>query len=315
MKDYKTAVIGIGATGAVLAAALLEQNPETICVDPMPGLGDVLKKEGITITGALDFHVHVRNFLPRIQHLKDHSPDIIFVSTKTYHLTSVLEEILKIITPGTKIISTHNGLGPEDTIAEKLGDNSVLRMSLNFGASLKAPGNTEMIFFNKPNHLGSLSEKEKETGLDIAEILTKSGLDTEFVDDIKLYVWRKMIYKCTMASICAITDRTIKEVMDFPPAREIAEACFKEAVAVAKATGYDLGKGFLNGSHDFLAKVGAHKDSMCFDVANKLPTEIDFLGGKVVEYARSKGIPAPYFTSMTNIVKAIEDSYMREKTK
>jgi 2-dehydropantoate 2-reductase len=313
MKDNKTAIIGIGATGTVLAAALLKQDPETICVDPMPGLGDILKKEGITITGVLDYHVKVHNFLPAIKNLKDHSPDLIFISTKTYHLAGVLEEIRKIITPGTKIISTHNGLGPEDTIAEELSIDSVLRMSLNFGASIKSPGKTEMIFFNKPNHLGSLAEKERETGIKIAALLTESGLDTEFVDDIKFHVWRKMIYKCTMASICAITDRTIKEVMDFPPTREIAEGCINEALAVAKATGYDMGKDFIKGTPEFISRVGAHKDSMCFDVANKLPTEIDYLGGKIVEYAHEKNIPVPYFTSMSNIVKAIEDTYMREK--
>ncbi len=43
----------------------------------------------------------------------------------------------------------------------------------------------------------------------------------------------------------------------------------------------------------YLAKVGAHKDSMCYDIAHKTPTEIDFLGGKVVEYARELGISTP----------------------
>ena len=56
----------------------------------------------------------------------------------------------------------------------------------------------------------------------------------------------------------------------------------------------------------FLEQVGKHKDSMCQDIANKMPTEIDFLGGKVVEYAREKGISAPFYIAMTNLVKAID---------
>ena len=54
----------------------------------------------------------------------------------------------------------------------------------------------------------------------------------------------------------------------------------------------------------------AHKDSMCFDLANETPTEIDFLCGKIVEYGRAKGVPTPYFVTMTNLVKALEDSYL-----
>ena len=46
------------------------------------------------------------------------------------------------------------------------------------------------------------------------------------------------------------------------------------------------------------------------DVEIKAPTEIDFLGGKVVEYARQNDVSTPYFITMTNLVKALEDNYL-----
>jgi 2-dehydropantoate 2-reductase len=119
-----------------------------------------------------------------------------------------------------------------------------------------------------------------------------------------------MIMKCTIASICAVTDKTIKEVLEFPPTREIANACFQEVLSVAKAKGYDLGGDYLKQALGYLEKVGEHKDSMCVDIANKTPTEIDFFGGKVVEYARQTGIDAPYYKTMTNLVKALESNYL-----
>lgn len=310
MTDLKTAVIGIGATGAVLAAALLSKDPEIILVDPRPGLGEELRKNGIKISGEITYHVPVRHFFDRIGNMKDLNPNLIFLSTKTFHLPQVLEELNKVYKPGTKIVSTHNGLGTEDLIAEKFGADAAFRMSLNYGVSVKGPGEVETAFFNRPNHLGSLIPENREMGLQIAKLLTEGGLDTEFVDDIKLYVWKKMIMKCTMASICAVTDKTIKEALNFPPTREIADACFKEVLAVAKAKGYDLGEDYLKQALSYLEKVGVHKDSMCYDIANKTPTEIDFLGGKVVEYALEMGIPVPFYTTMTNLVKALEDNYL-----
>lgn len=311
MSDTKIAVLGIGATGSVLAAALLKNNPETILVDPSPGLGETILKNGINISGTISYDsVPVKTFLDNISDLKKHNPDLIFISTKTFHLDQVMEDLKNVVQEGTKIISTHNGLGPEDLIADRFGLNSVFRMSLNYGVSLKGPGVVECAFFNRPNHLGCLAPENKETGLTIAGLLTDGGLDTELVDDIKLYVWKKMIFKCTMASICAITDRTIKESLDFPPTREIAIACFEEILAVAKAKGYDLGEGYINEALGYLEKVGAHKDSMCFDIANKTRTEIDFLGGKVVDYGRERGIPTPYYNACANLVRALEDSYL-----
>ena len=312
MSGYKTAVVGIGATGSVLAAALLKNDPETILVDPRPGLKEALKKNGLKISGAVSYEVPVKNYCENIGEIKNTDLDVIFLATKTYHLSRVLDDLRKIYKPGMKIVSTHNGLGTEDVVAEKFGAESAFRMSLNFGVAVKGPGETEAAFFNKPNHLGGLIPENREAGLKIAELFTTGGLDTQYVDDIKLFVWKKMIMKCTMASICAVADKTIKDALDFPPTREIADGCFREVLSVAKAKGYDLGEEYMKQALGYLEKVGVHKDSMCGDIANKTPTEIDFLGGKVVEYAREVGIDVPYYATMANLVKALESNYLKK---
>lgn len=310
MNHHKIAVIGIGATGTVLAAALLKTQPETILVDPAPGMADTVKKSGITVGGAITYDsVPVKNFCEKIEEVRAHEPTIVFVATKTCYLQPVLDGLESIYKPGMKIISTHNGLGTEDVIAARYGADSAFRMSLNYGVALKGPGRVEAAFFNPPNHLGCLDSENRTLGQELASLLSEGGLDTELVDDIKRYVWKKMIMKCTMASICAVTDKTIQDALKSQPIREIADACFREALAVAKAKGYDLGDAYLTEALAYLEKVGVHKDSMCADLANRNPTEIDFLGGKVVEYAQEMNIPVPYYTVMTNLVKDLDPHY------
>ena len=46
MGDHRMAVVGIGATGCVLAAALLDKYPETVLVGHRAEQGEILKKEG-----------------------------------------------------------------------------------------------------------------------------------------------------------------------------------------------------------------------------------------------------------------------------
>jgi ketopantoate reductase len=36
------------------------------------------------------------------------------------------------------------------------------------------------------------------------------------------------------------------------------------------------------------------------------------LGGKVVEYGRALGIPTPFFVTMNNLVKSVEESYLKK---
>jgi len=311
MEDLRFAVVGIGATGTVLAAALLTGYPETILVDSRPVPGKTLTEEGIHVAGAMSYDVPVRHYFSRIADLKDHLPQVILIATKTFHLDTVLNGLEEIAGRDTIFVGTQNGLGPEDMIAKRFGPDAAFRMSLNYGASLNDAGKAEVNFFNRPNHLGGLSDRNRELGSRVAHVLTDVGLDTEYVDDIRLYVWKKMIMKCTMASICAVTGRTIKEAMEFPPTREIAEACFKEALAVAEAMGYYLGEDYMEQVMAYLNKVGMHRDSMCYDMDNKKPTEIDFLGGKIVEYGRQKGIPTPFYVTMTNLVRAMEATYAK----
>jgi len=307
MSNHRIAVVGIGATGAVLAAALLKSDPETMLVDPAPGMAAHVKEHGITVSGAITYDaVPVKHFYGQSRDLKEPAPDIVFIATKTFYLKPVLDGLESIFKPGMKIISTHNGLGTEDVIAERFGADAAFRMSLNYGVAVEGPGRVAAAFFNPPNHLGCLKPENSELGREIAAVLSKGGLTTEFVENIKLFVWKKMIMKCTMASICAVTDKTIKEALQSPPIREIADHCFQEALAVARSQGYDLSEAYLKDALAYLEKVGVHKDSMCADLANHNPTEIDFLGGKVVEYAKQAGIHVPYYTVMTNLVRDLD---------
>jgi 2-dehydropantoate 2-reductase len=289
---------------------LLRKYPDTFLIGSTPDLGEKLGLKGIHVTGEISFKAAVKNYSSQIEALKDFRPSSIFLTTKTFHLENVLDNLQAVFEPGMIIIACQNGLGPEDLVADRFGQESALRMSLNYGVSLKRAGEAEVTFFNRPNHIGAISEENQHLGVQLADQISGCGLETEFVDDIKLFVWKKMIMKCTMASICAVTDKTIKDALEFPPTREIADACFKEALTVARAMGYDLGEDYLQQALGYLQKVGVHKDSMCNDILNHTPTEIDFLGAKIVEYARIKGISTPFYVTMTNLVKAIENNYL-----
>lgn len=309
MQELKTAVVGLGATGSVVAAALLSRFPDTFLVGRDPELAKVLTASGIRVSGAMGYQSEVKNYIDGCTGLADLQPDIVFLCIKTFHLPAIVSELKKIHTPGMKIVAAQNGLGPEDFIAAELGAADVWRMSLNLGAALTAPGVVDTAFFNKPNHLGCISEKDQTLGKRVASLLTDCGLETVFVDDIKRFVWKKMVMKCTMSAVCAVTDLTFREALEFKPTREIADACIEEALAVARSLGYVFEEGYARQAIDYLLKAGDHKDSMCQDIAHRLPTEIDFLGAKVVEYGRANGVPTPHFMTMTNLVKTIEAHY------
>ena len=82
MKEIKIAIIGVGAIGSVLAAALLSKYPETILVGRKPGWEDELGSKGITISGAITCEATVRYYYSEIAALKDNQPSLVFLATK-----------------------------------------------------------------------------------------------------------------------------------------------------------------------------------------------------------------------------------------
>ncbi|MEE4607008.1 MAG: 2-dehydropantoate 2-reductase N-terminal domain-containing protein [Desulfobacteraceae bacterium] len=61
MKTDRIAIVGLGATGTVLAAALLRNDPNTILVGRSNDMGKTLVKEGIRVSGALSYLAPVKN--------------------------------------------------------------------------------------------------------------------------------------------------------------------------------------------------------------------------------------------------------------
>ncbi|MCB2187964.1 MAG: 2-dehydropantoate 2-reductase [Deltaproteobacteria bacterium] len=307
----RMAVVGLGAVGTVLAGALLREKPDTVLALSSPGSRAAWEATGLTVSGTLNYREPAPTLCDRPAALVEFAPGVIFLAVKTFHLPALVEQLAPCVAAGAKLVSAQNGLGTEDYLAERFGADRALRLSCNFGAARVGPGHVTTAFFNPPNHLGWLDPANADLAAELAQTLTQGGLGAQAVEDIKFYIWKKMVMKCTMANLCAVTDRTIRDALEFPPTREIAFSCFSEALAVARAQGVDLGPDYLDQALAYLARVGRHKDSMCADLAQGSRTEIDFLGGKVVEYARTAGIAVPYYETMTNLVRAVEDSHLR----
>ena len=55
MNKYRIAIVGLGATGTVLAAALLCKDPQTVVVGRSNGMGETLLKKGIRVSGEISY--------------------------------------------------------------------------------------------------------------------------------------------------------------------------------------------------------------------------------------------------------------------
>jgi len=302
MKHYT--VIGIGPIGGILSAHLLKEGIDVTLVD-------ILKeRQGLSVKDPRghaigDFVEYPKKFLYSLKEIKE-KPDLIFICVKTYCLLDVASEISKNFPSPPKVVVFQNGLDNEDQAAKVFGKENVLRCIINYAGAMASDTEVEITFFNRPNYVGVMDKGNTPLAQELAETLTRSGLEAEYTEDIKKHEWEKAILNACLASVSTITGLTMKEVMDSSPLREIVENLLLEGIKVAEGTGVKFSANFYESGLSYLSKGGYHKPSMLVDMEKGGKTEIDFLNAKIVEYGEKLDIPVPFNWTVTAMIKGLE---------
>jgi 2-dehydropantoate 2-reductase len=305
MVKHKIGIIGAGPVGSIMAAYLAKNGEEIFLVDIKDDLISAIEKEGITVMGKeAEFNTRVNGTGNFTASLNRFDPDLIFISVKANYLDPLLEEIKMIHKPGQKMLIIQNGIDNEDAVAEKYGPDSVMRFVINYAGMIVRPGVIKLSFFHPPNYLGVLAKGNEGLGKEIAGSLTDAGLQTQFVQDIKKYEWKKTILNAALMPVCATTGLTMKEAMNTGETRYLCEQILNESIQVAKKIGYEFGDDFFETSLSYLSGAGHHKPSTSLDLEAGNP--IEYIFKPIIDYGKKVGMPTPFLESLTKVMQALE---------
>jgi len=205
------------------------------------------------------------------------------------------------------VLSIQNGLGGPDTAARILGRERVMVGVVGgFGASMKGPGHAHHNGWELVR-LGELSGPVSPRLEAIAELWRSGGFRVKCFDDIDQLVWEKLICNVCFSGTCAVTERTIIEVVDDPDTWPVASGCATEAYNVARARGIKLD--FTDPVayvRAFGMKIPNARPSMLLDHLAGRMSEIEAINGAIPVAARAAGISAPYNEVISALVRAKE---------
>ncbi len=308
MNKYRFGIVGIGPVGSIMAAHLAKAGHNVTLVDILKAHMDEIKKNGLTITGFKEMKVPFskKNLCYGIDELSDKNIDILFIAVKASVLPQILPMLRQVLKPVMTFVSLQNGLDNEELIAEEFGKENTLRIVVNYAGNLIDNGKVRMSFFNAPNYIGMIDSAAEKKAKELAEILTKSDIETTFTHEIKKYEWEKIILNAALSPVCALTRRTMKQMMEFKETRHLTEAILREGIKVAEANGFHFKDDFLEFCMNYLDKAGHHRTSMHVDIEKKNPTEIGFINDKIVKYGKAKGIPTPINSTIVSLIRGSE---------
>jgi len=306
----KIVIVGPGAMGCLFAAALARQRSkenEIWLLDKDAGRAAKLNKQGIDVEGiAGNWHVDVQATADLKDIPKVH---LIVVCVKSYDTKNAVGRLKPLIDDDTSILTLQNGMGNIELIGEAVGPDQVIGGVTSLGATwldighVRYAGKGETI-------IGKIDGKTSVQMRAIRELFNKAGLDTRISQDIKGFLWSKLIVNTGINALTAVTRLRNGDLLDYEGSRRILREAVTEAVKVAKRKRIKLLY------DDPLAKVesvcestAANVSSMLQDVLRKKRTEIDFINGVVVRFGQELGIAVPANAMLVFLVEVIESSY------
>lgn len=305
-KPKKFAVVGAGPVGCVVAAFLAKGGYDVTLCDVVPTLLEPTMNPGIIVEGSDNFQAGVSRITTRVDDLVTNPPDVVIVTVKATALPLIASALEGFAGDGRYVVSWQNGIDTERVLATTLGARSVMRAVVNYGCTLVKPGHTHMAFHQRPHYLQELHPDSREAAIGICNALTECGLDTHHTDQIRNMVWSKAVNNSSMNPICAVTGKTMFDVINDPILFNLVDSLLKEGVAVARANEFILGPDFYPDTINYIRNAGHHKPSMLQDIEAGRRTEIDFINGKIIEYGLRVGMPTPFNTTLRSLVKALE---------
>ena len=272
----------------------------------MSSLLEPALEPGIILEGADNFQARVTRIVTRVDDLAADPPDVIIVTVKATALPLLASVLESMTGEGRYVVSWQNGIDTERVLSQSLGVRSVMRAVVNFGSFLIAPGHIKVAFHHRPHFLQELDPASKDAAIGICNVLTECGLDTHHTDQIRNMVWSKAVNNSCMNPVCAVTGKTMFEVINDPILSNLVDLLLKEGVAVARANEFTLGPDFYPFCVDYIKDAGHHKPSMLQDIEAGRRTEVDFINGKIIEYGVRAGIATPYNVALRALVKGRE---------
>jgi 2-dehydropantoate 2-reductase len=300
----KIAVVGAGAMGGIFGAGFSEGGHETVLVDVSQPLVDKINADGLTI----DKKGEVRTVrVPATTDPGSVGPvDLVVFFVKCYHTEAAAQGARALVGDSTLVASLQNGWGNGETLARFYpAERIAVGVTYHSGT---VRGVAEIAHTGiGPTMVGAYEGGDVERARPLAEAVESAGFEVTTSPEIRTEIWKKLVLNAATLPTAALTGLTAGGLGEPGPMLDVVDGVAREAVAAARAQGYEIDEGErVDFIHGLLERAGPGKPSMLQDIEAGRRTEIDVINGAVVRAADEKGVAAPLNRALFQLVKGCE---------
>ena len=317
--SVRAAVVGVGAIGGLLAAALSRAGM-TVSAYARGATLDALNAHGMRVIDEAG----VTSSVP-VRASDDATAlgvqDYVVIALKAQALPALAARIAPLIGPDTVIVAAMNGLpwwfthgleGPIDgvpldavdpagAVSAALPPAQAIGCVVHLSSSTDAPG---IVRRGRGNRLivGAPDPRLDTATAQFAAALAAGGFDVESTPAIRTEIWAKLWGNMNMNPLSALTGSTAEQLLDDPFTRDLALRMMEEASEIGAKLGLSTG---MSGPERIAVtrKLGAFRTSMLQDFEAGRPLEIGPILGVFPELGRKLDVPTPYCDAVLGLLR------------
>ena len=317
----KVAVLGAGAIGAYVGAALTRADVEVHLIARGANL-EAMRANGVRVLserGDFTAHPHATSDPGEIGPV-----DIVFLGLKAYSYAGCGDLLAPLMKESTGVVAAQNGIpwwyfhglggpyegtqieavDPDGSVSKVIPPDSAIGCVVYCSTELEAPGvvrHIEGTRFSIGEPDGSLSTR----CTDLSAAMIEGGLKCPVETDLRRDIWLKLMGNISFNPISALTGATMSEIAREPHTRRLVVSMMEETLAVARALGSEPEISLerrLAGAE----RVGGHKTSMLLDVEAGKPLEIDAIMRAPIEIAHLVGVDVPSLEAVHDVLSLLD---------
>jgi 2-dehydropantoate 2-reductase len=292
--------------GGIFGAQLARSGVQTTFLDVSQPLVDHIRSEGLTIVrGDGEEAVEVNATADPAELAPS---DLVIVFVKCFHTEDAVRRAAPAIGPNTTVLSLQNGWGNGETISRLVSPEQLVLGVTYVSGTVVGRGRIGWTGAG-PTYIGGYTSNGKDLAAPAAAALTEAGFTVTVADNVRQEIWNKLSLNAATLPTAALTGLTAGSLAGTAPMSDLVDEAAREAVAVARASGYDLDEtATIERIHTVLAGAGDGKASMLQDVEAGRRTEVDVITGAVLRGGKEHGVPTPINEALYALITGLESA-------
>jgi 2-dehydropantoate 2-reductase len=231
--------------------------------------------------------------------------DLVIIGLKATGNAALEKIIPPLLGPETALLTLQNGLGNEEFLAERWGEERVLGGLCFVCLNRTAPGVIEH-YDHGTLSLGEYLRPVSPRVQAIAKAFVKAGIEARVVENLVTERWRKLLWNIPFNGLSiAAAGATVDVVLQNEGLRSLARNLMTEALDAARRLGHDIPDSFADFQIERSWSMGAYKPSSMIDWREGRPVEVEAIWGEPLRQGVNAGASMGRLEALYRIIEHV----------